>query len=98
MHAHIERSNLDNWVIHISSSVHLLRTSHIIVLILSCNVKVFVKCSDDKIENWNDICGVIFELSIERVVKLINMITIDIKDVLFSFMNFSKPLDIEWLS
>ena len=96
VHAHVERSHLDNRIVVVANStLKSLRSSHIIVLVLLCKVEILVDGSDDQIENGNNISGVVLQLSIQAVVKLEHMITVNVQDVLLSLVNLSESLDVE---
>ena len=99
VHTHVKRSHLNNRVVHISlATIEGFRASHIIVLVLLSQVEIFVKCGDYEIENWNNICGVVFELSVETVVKLEHVIAIYIQDILLGLVDFSQAFDVQGLT
>lgn len=83
MNSQVIRSNLDNRIIH----------SIFIALVIG-NVSVLVESSNYKIENWNDICRIVFELSVKTLIELINMLTVNIQNILLSFIDHPKLFDI----
>ena len=50
--------------------------------------------SDHKIEDWNDIRGVVFDLAVQALVKLENVITVDVKNTFINISDFLELLDV----
>ena len=65
----------------------------IIVLIIVDNI-LLINLDCYEIKNWNDICWVVFELSIQRSVELENVVAVDVQGVLLRFRDLLKQSDV----
>jgi hypothetical protein len=97
--AHVERAHLDDglhtWGV---STWHRLRSTltHIALSGIT-EVEFLVDTGHNQIENGNDISGVVFELSVESLVMIKDVLAVNIENVLLSVVYLSKLLDIKWL-
>lgn len=82
-----------------SCSIYVFRaiSIHVPWSIVSILIKFLVEGSHDEIENWNDVSRVVFNLPVESIIELKNVVAVDIEDVLLGLMDLSQPLNVEGL-
>ena len=92
------RTHLNNLVIAELIIVHIV-VGFLVVLAGTANVvhvELLEDLRDDKIENRNDIGRVVFDLPIQHLIELEDMIAVDFKDVSIELADLLEFLDIVW--
>ena len=65
---------------------------------MSCSLLEFfedIQCNE--IENWDDICWVIFELFVKLLVEFVDVIAVNIERIILNFSNLFEFCDVIWL-
>jgi len=99
--SHVEGPHLNNgsMVFLASCSIYVFRaiSIHVPWSIVSILIKFLVEGSHDEIEDRNDVSRVVFNLPVESIIELKNVVAVDIEDVLLGLMDLSQPLNVERL-
>ena len=94
--AKVVRSNLNDVlatkliVIHIVVSFLVILTANIV------HIELLVDLSHHQIEDWDNISGVILNLSVKHLVKLKDVVAVDVEDVAIKVTHFLQLLDVVW--
>ena len=82
-----------------SCSIYVFRaiSIHVPWSIVSILIKFLVEGSHDEIEDGNNVSRVVFNLPVESIIELKNVVAVDIEDVLLGLMDLSQPLNVERL-
>ena len=96
---HVDWSNLDEVLIELVfllvSSCCLTSLSNTALVLAPVSVKEFLKdASSHQVKDRNEISRVVFELPVQLIVKLPEMLTIDLQYVLFGLLNLSQLLNV----
>ncbi len=97
--SHVEGADLDDWLhaSRVSTWDRLRATMTHISLSSIAQVELLVHTSDDQIEYGNDISRVVFELPVQTLIMIIQVLAVDIENVLLGVVNLSQFLHVQWL-
>lgn len=92
----VVRPDLDDCV-----QVLILFELHILIFLLATNenvhVELFVNLCNNEIEDWDDIGWVIYNLAVQTLIELEDMIAVNLQHILVEFTDFLQFLHIEAL-